>query len=74
MAKKNREEMAYRQARDGWKRATVNRNVPTGARATFRKGGPSPGEEIIALHDAELDEPVVDLTSEGDADTGTYCF
>ena len=46
---------APRRPRKGWQRVMPRQTQPRSTRETFRRDAPSPAQEILAKHDAELD-------------------
>lgn len=56
--------------RRGWERVKAEPRETAHARETYRSNAPSPGEEILAKHDAELqDTPETD-----EAPPHVFCF
>jgi|GEM_PF-6256395 len=53
-----------------WERKVVTPRNPTQSRATYRTDAPSPGEEILARYDAEVDDQPVDDS----APPEVFCF
>jgi len=72
----------YREPRRGWQRTTVQARPPSRARETMRTDGPSPGQEVLAKHEAELEvqkkvsepEPVSDQAAADNQSAQTFCF
>ena len=60
---------AHQRPAKGWERVTPKHPQPRETRETFRRDAPSPGQEILAKYDAELDEPEA-----SDEDSQVICF
>ena len=54
----------YRRPRRGWQRITARSRRTLQPRTTLRRNAPSPAEEILAKHDAELADELIILEPE----------
>lgn len=60
------------QSRKGWQRAAAVEPPPPEVRETFRVDAPSPSEEILAKHEAELGNQ--EATDTDGEETQVFCF